>query len=250
MARAKKTPTKTTPKKAKAPAKKAPAKKAPAKKRVSKKPAEKKGIIPSPLVDMLSKRLDKIESKNGMVSNTVKYLRPQSFGILMLDLLFNGGLYPGFCSLSGKEQSGKTISTNHAVANSLSGDQLFTFFIDGEGALSPELAGSIYSTYGVSYDAFVDSQEHSMSRYYRDNVIERVFDMQVAFLKSLPDRVWSEKAKTWAYVFKKKDQYQKTLMEAYGVKPDKDLNTEIPVFCALLTTTSLQGSYVLTHWPL
>ena len=212
---------------------KAPAKKPPAKKPAAKEEGKKDRIFSPSMVNLLATRLDKIESKTGMMSNTVKYLQPHSFGLLSTDLLFNGGLYAGFSSIAGQEQSGKTLTVNHSVASSLdmTGDQLFTFFIDGEGALSPELAASIYKMHGIDYSAFVDSRDNPLARYYRENVIETTFDLMKAWLDMFPKRMWIEKENTWAYVFKKRDANDKLLMSAYGVKDSKALNTESKFVC-------------------
>lgn len=171
-----------------------------------------------------------IESKTHMVSNVSKYCDPLSSGSLCIDWLFNGGYYNGFSSVSGLEGAGKTMELNHAVASAIRSNLIFSSFIDAEGTMNEELATQQFAMSGINY-AELEALAHKPYRYYKENIIETIFDYMHGLLKTLPQKIWIPDANSWAYVFDKRSDDDKKKMDAYGVKIDKALSRNDKYVC-------------------
>lgn len=177
----------------------------------------------------LSSRIEKAEATSGMVANTSKHLDPQSTGSLCVDWLFNGGIFNGFASISGMEQSGKSTLLFSTISSGLKSNFLFSSVIDSEGTLTDDYLANIARQQGIDLP-YLSSIGRSF-QYYKESVIENVFDYMVNLLNGLPRKIWSPEAKTWTYSFPKNDQYFKDLMERYEVKPDRSLTTAKAFVC-------------------
>lgn len=176
------------------------------------------------------KKIDTVEGKTHMVSNVSKYCDPLSSGSLCIDWLFNGGYYNGFASVSGQEGAGKTMELNHAVASAIRSNLIFSSFIDAEGTMNEELATQQFAMTGINYPE-LEALKHKPYRYYKENVIETIFDYMHALLKTLPQKIWIPDADSWAYIFDKRSEEEKKKMEAYGVKPDNKLSRNDKFVC-------------------
>jgi RecA/RadA recombinase len=177
------------------------------------------------------KVLDLVEKKTRMPSNSLKYMEPLSTGMLQLDRALSGGWHNVFSSIAGPEASGKTTAIYHGMANALRIPELkFCLHIEPEGTLNTEFAGNVFSQFGLNYQDLMDD-ENSPLRYYRKQVIEQVFDLMHGVLKRMPDKVWVPQLKSWGYVIPKRDKYWASVMEAYGVEPDKKLSTDLDYLC-------------------
>jgi len=181
-------------------------------------------------VSFYSGRLHSVEQATRMVSNEAKYCDPLSLGILTVDWVMQGGVPNVMASVAGEEASAKTTLCNHLMANCVKSESLFTLFIDAEGTLNPKYASSIFRPYGVDLNSLVADNTNPF-RYYRENVIETVFDMIHGILKQMPTKFWVSDAKTWAYSFPKRNKVASDAMAAYGLKPDKALTTENQFVC-------------------
>ena len=188
-------------------------------------------------------RINEIESKTHLVSNVAKYMDPVSTGVLCLDWQFNGGVYNGMTSVSGPEGSAKTGSQVTTMGSAIKSGILMNFHIDAEGTINDELATSMLAMVGVSYPE-LDNLPHKPYRYYKDNVIETIFDFMHSVLRTLPQKVWIPSAESWAYVFDKRDDHQKKMMEAYEVNPEKDLSRHDKYVC-LTDCSGLEAGFYL-----
>lgn len=177
-----------------------------------------------------AKKIDAVEAKTHLVSNVSKYCDPLSSGYLCIDWLFNGGFYNGFASVSGQEQAGKTTSLNHVVSNTIRQNLIFSSFIDAEGTMNDEYSTAMFALAGISYPE-LDNINPKIYRYYKDNVIETIFDYMHGLLKLLPQKVWIPDANSWAYLFDKRNKEEDAKMEAYGVKPDRNLSRNDKFVC-------------------
>jgi len=175
-------------------------------------------------------RINEIESKTHLVSNVAKYMDPLSSGYLTLDWLFSGGYYNGFASVSGPEGAGKSMAVNHAIASAIRAQLLFNFHMDAEGTINDELAAAMFAMSGIDY-AGLDLLKHKPYRYYKDNVIETIFDFVHSVLRTLPQKVWVPTHNSWAYVFDKRDANEAKKMEIYGVKAEKSLSRHDKYVC-------------------
>ncbi len=184
----------------------------------------------SAAISFYAKRLHGVEQATRMVSNEAKYCDPLSFGILTVDWAMQGGIPNVMASVEGEEASAKTSLLNHIMASSIRAESLFTLFVDAEGTLNPKYANSIFRPYGIDLNKLVDDNANPF-RYYRENVIETVFDMIHGILKQMPTKFWVSDAKTWAYSFPKRNKVASEAMEAYGLKPDRTLTTENQFVC-------------------
>lgn len=175
------------------------------------------------------KRINEIEGKTHLVSNVAKYMEPLSTGYLTSNWLFNGGIFNGFASVSGPEGAGKSSMVDHTIAESVK-STLLNFHIDAEGTLNDELATAKFAMSGINYAA-LSELAHKPYRYYKDNVIETIFDFIHSVLKSMPQKVWVPSMNSWAYIFDKRDENEKKKMEIYGVKPEASLSRNDKYVC-------------------
>jgi RecA/RadA recombinase len=168
-------------------------------------------------------RISEAEKASGLVANTTKYLRPFSSGVLCVDWLFNGGCYNSMMVLQGMEQSAKTTLTNNFISSGLRNEFIFNAMIDAEGTMNEQYFGAMLAKFGMDLNSLEDP--NTSYRYYRDSVIESVFNYMVPMLNGLPRKNWYTEAETWAYLFPKNDKFASELMDVYGVKADKSLTT-------------------------
>lgn len=252
-----KTPVAKTPKKAskaKTPKDKTPKKptkdKTPKKTPKAKTPKDQTVPLSRPnIISFYSDVIVSMEKKTRLYSNAAKYLDPLSSGVLVYDYATGGGLFNVMMVLEGMEGSAKSTLSNHFVASSIKNELAFSLFFDAEGTLNPELAQSIFSGYGVDLgmlddDAGVKEKGSSPWKYYRSNIIETMFDAFKMLAKSMPDKVWIPDAKSWAYVFPKRNPHFAKAMSIYGVKPVKSLNTDNEFVC-LTDFEGLEGTFFL-----
>jgi RecA/RadA recombinase len=198
------------------------------------------------LVSLYSKNLDSMEKQTRLVSNSMKYLNPLSSGTLCVDMIFGGGIFNQMMVVDGMSGAGKSTLSNHFIASAIKNELAFAVFFDAEGSLNPDLASSIFKQYGVDLDMLKDGSDDRSSpwRYYRNKVIETMFDFMHGFFKKMPDKVWVPDAESWAYSFPKRDEYAKRAMDIYGVKPDKALTTDHYYTC-LTDFAELEGAFFI-----
>lgn len=183
--------------------------------------------------------LDSLEKTNHIYSNSAKYLSPMSSGVLVIDWILGGGLRNSFISVAGPEASGKTTQLMHQLASAQANKIPFTIMVDAEGTLNPEFAEHIFNIYGLSYDRLINDK-HSSFRYYRNNVIETVFDLAHGIFKRMPDKIWLPDNNTWAYCIPKRDKHFADLMAKMELTPSKALSTEGMFICPT-DYSSLEG---------
>ncbi|QXV74178.1 UvsX RecA-like recombination protein [Rhizobium phage RHEph12] len=176
------------------------------------------------------KRIDNVEASTHMISNVAKYMDPLSTGNLVLDWLFNGGLYNGFASVAGPEQSSKSTAISGTIANGIKAGLAFNLHIDAEGTINDEYAARMFAMMGIDYTS-LEALAHKPYRYYKENVIETIYNHMHMLLRDLPQKVWIPSANSWAYIFNKADKGDAQKMEIYGVTPDKKLSRKDKYVC-------------------
>ena len=185
---------------------------------------------PSAISAFYGKVLDLVERKTHMPSNSLRYLDPLSTGLLQLDRALSGGWHNVFASIAGQEASGKTTVMYHGMANALSQEEIkFVLHLEPEGTLNTEFAGNVFSQFNLNYHELMD--DRTRLRYYRRQVIEKVFDLAHAVLKRMPDKVWVPETNSWGYLIPKRDKYWASLMEVMQLEADKKLSTENDFLC-------------------
>lgn len=166
-----------------------------------------------------------------MPSNSLRYLEPLSTGMLQLDRALSGGWHNVFASIAGPEASGKTTAIYHGMATALRKPQLkFCLHLEPESTLNVQLAGNVFNQFNLNYQDLMDDKRSPL-RYYRTQVIEKSFSFLHGILRLMPDKIWVPEAKSWGYVFPKRDKYWASLMEAYGVEPEKKFSTDLSFVC-------------------
>lgn len=186
-------------------------------------------------------RINANEAKTHLVSNVAKYLDPLSSGFLTLDWLFGGGMFNVFASVAGPEQSSKSTYLQNVIANGVKSPLLFNMHIDAESTLNDEYAQAMFAMQGIDYKG-LGELKHRPYRYFRENVIETIFDFMHATLKDMPQKIWIPAANSWAYVFDKRDADEVKKMDAYGVKPEKSLSRNDKFIC-LTEYSGLEGAF-------
>lgn len=188
-------------------------------------------VVHSPAIAFYSKVLDQVEKKTHMASNSLRYLEPLSTGTLQLDRALSGGWHNLFGSIAGAEGSGKTTAIYHGMATALRIPEMkFVMHLEPEGTLNTEFAGNVFNQFGLNYQDLMDD-DTSPLRYYRKQVIEKVFDLMHAMLKKMPDKIWVPETQSWGYLIPKRDKYFASLMEAFKLEPDSKLSTDNDFLC-------------------
>lgn len=179
-----------------------------------------------PRAAFYAKQLETVEKDLQLVSNSVVDPDRLSSGVLCIDYVFGGG-FIGIGSLAGEEGSAKTTSVYHTLGVAKANLNLpYVGFYDAEGAISTKYSGNIWKPFGLEVKELLSKKGRSQGfYYYRDQVIERMFDYLKKALKMMPDKNWVEEANSWCYFFPKRDDHFKRLMEIMEVKPSKALST-------------------------
>jgi len=122
--------------------------------------------------------------------------------------------------------SHNTTATYHTLANSHAILKLpYTGFYDAEGAISPKYTTNIFEPFGLDIKHLLSKEGRKDGFYYfKDQVIEKMFDYLKKTLHLMPDKNWSSEAQAWCYYFRKRDDDHKALMSVMGVKPDQKLS--------------------------
>ena len=185
-------------------------------------------MVQNILADAYKTTLDGIEKRRGTGSRSdlIHYSR-QSTGMLVPDLLFGGGLVPGMTSISGMEASAKSTLTYHLLSNSVASGVPLVVQWDAEGSSDHNYMTSIWKQANLNYG---DAKRLQKFRYEDDPIMETFFGYLSDLLKSMPEKVWIEEAKTWGYAFPKGSSKEakklKALMDAASLKPDKSIKDE------------------------
>lgn len=176
---------------------------------------------------MYASKLTKVEDGLLLVSNSIVEPERVSSGVLQIDWMFGGGFVPGMSSIAGQEQTGKTTAVYHTLANSISHLKLpFNGLYDAEGAVSPKYTGKIWEPFGLDVKSLLSKAGREQGfYYYRDQVIETMFDYLKQAMSLMPNKNWSTQANSWAYYFPKRDDHFKRLMDVMGVKASRALST-------------------------
>lgn len=198
---------------------------------------------PTTFAAFYSKALDKVEKETRIYSNNVTFVDRLSSGILVYDWVNGGGILPGMCSIAGPEASGKTTTEYHVQASGILANLPINAFWDAERTLNPKLAGRIWDPFGLDFKKYLDKPELGF-RYYRHNVIEKLFDYMVKMLNTMPDKAWQPDAQAWSYIIPKRDEYFKRLMDSMGLKADRNLTNEHEYIC-LTDNAKAEGLFCL-----
>lgn len=189
----------------------------------SKKNKEEGSTEIKSLAAFYAKHLKGVEDDLSLVSNSMIEAERVSSGSLCIDWIFGGGFVPGMSSVSGEEQTGKTTVGYHTLAQAHGVLHLpYTGLYDAEGAVSPKYTGRIWEPFGMDVKHLISKAGREDGFYYfRDQVIEKMFDYLKQTMAKMPDKNWNSTIGSWCYQFPKRDEYFKTLMQFMGVKPDQ-----------------------------
>ena len=94
----------------------------------------------TPLFDynsLLVESIDEISRRQGFDSDALEDTPPMSTGLLMLDLLYGGGIRPAWYTHFGPEQSAKTTGVLSIVASAIKQGVPMIAFCDYEGRRHP-----------------------------------------------------------------------------------------------------------------
>lgn len=207
------------------------------------KKSEKKIINPA---SFYANSIDAVDKEVRVYASSVAEVQKLSSGILCVDWINGGGYLPSIAVNAGMEGAGKTTIGYHAIASSMSMGTPINNFWDAEGTLNTKYGGSIFTPFGYDLKYLMDHPEEGF-RYYRKNVIEIIFNAYVKQLNRMPDKMWEDEAKTWAYHIPKRDDYFKKFMEAMGLKADKSLTNDHFYICPT-DNDRIEGLFFLDSW--
>src|SRR5690606_37815636 len=115
--------------------------------------------------------------------------------------LFGGGFVPGLTLNSGEEQSAKTTALYDTLATSMSKLKLpYNMLYDAEGSVSKKYTANIWTPFALDVEELISEKGRAKGfYYYRDQVIERMFDLVKQRLMLIPHKNWNNDSKTWCY---------------------------------------------------
>jgi len=170
-----------------------------------------------------------------------------STGLLVMDLIMNGGIRNGWTTSVGYEQTGKT-AVAVKIMGSLIKEGIPSYFIDSEGALD---TANMCSMVGISKaeDYFGKRSKDSKSweiapkiRYTVQNNIEKIFGFLCSILTKFPDKVYEASKQSWFYVFEKE---QKELLQQLGLKQDVALSSKTGKLWCKAPNGNFQAVFIL-----
>lgn len=193
-----------------------------------------------------AKQIDSVDKDVRVYASSVAEVQKLSSGILCVDWMNGGGYLPCLAQNTGEEGAGKTTIGYHTIGSSMSVGTPINEFWDAEGTLNAKYGGSIFSPFGYDLKYLLDHPEEGF-RYYRKNVIEKMFNSMVKQLNKMPDKLWEDEAKSWAYHIPKRDEYFKRFMSAFDLKPSKALSNDHYFVCPT-ENDRVEGLYFLDSW--
>lgn len=175
-------------------------------------------IQSGPLTQMYAQRLDEIDKKLKLSSNTSHPWSRMSTGCLVADYIMGGGIVPGMYQIAGPEQSAKTTLCHHTFGQSLLLPLSLREFWDAENAVDATYSGNIWQ-----FPMSSIFPKHA--RYYDENVLEDFFDHFASALRSIPNKRWSEEAQCFTYQIPKgkEGSAQSKALRDIGLKADSSL---------------------------
>lgn len=201
---------------------KAPKATKPAAKKASKKTAKPETTAPAPsLAAMYAGIVDNIDKSLNLRKGNARMLKPISTGLLVPDYVTGGGINSTFTMISGEKASGKTTLSMMGLAASVRANVPLVIMIDAEGTISLDYSESVFQSFDIG-DVF----ENGRARYYNNNIIEDVSAYLAGIVRKLPDKVYLEEEKTWAYAVPKGPNGTEMVarLEKAGLKPDRKLS--------------------------
>lgn len=148
----------------------------------------------------LTETVDAVAQRLNYDSDPIESATPMSTGMLTLDLLYGGGIRPGWYTHFGKEQSSKTTGALVIAANAIKEKvPLITFFdYEGSSANSMPYIQSILNTTGIdkTIAQVFGTKDHDSGkwitppiiRFHVESVAEKFFDFLANVLRELPDK--------------------------------------------------------------
>lgn len=214
------------------------------------KPEVNKDLL---LASIYSNTMDAIEKELQLTSGATTETK-LSTGLLVMDLVNDGGLPAGLIITSGPEASGKSTNGWHAIANAVKSVPLILMY-NSENALDQNYITRICRKKNIS-ELFgtKDSKGKYITipkiRYYTSNVLETVFESIQSAMRELPDKVYLRERDEWFLVFKRKKEdiaKMKLMQEKAGLaKHDKELYTQTgKYYCSVGSDDSFQAMVLI-----
>lgn len=148
----------------------------------------------------LNETLDEVSSRLNYDSDSLEAATPVSTGLLILDLLYGGGIRPGWYTHFGAEQSSKTTGTLVIAASALKQNVPFISYSDFEGSSSNSVpyiqsilktvgidktVGQIFGTKDPDTGKWITPP---MIRFHPESIGDNFFDFLSTVLRELPDK--------------------------------------------------------------
>ena len=128
-----------------------------------------------------------------------------STGLLVTDLLLNGGIHPGgWYTFFGPEQSAKSTNMLVTMVNLLYSDVPVVMFHDAEGSNSPDyvmnIADALNKSRGNDHQSMFGVRDPKKGtwvvapriRYYNEHILETVWGSVASVLRGLPDKIYDD----------------------------------------------------------
>ncbi len=134
-----------------------------------------------------------------------------SSGLLMTDLLLNGGIYPGgWYTFLGPEGSAKSTHMSTIMVSLVGSNVPLIMYLDAEGSTSPDYIESIATSLGVQNRKESKTETQKMFgvkdlnneqnwviepriHYFPENSLEKVWNSVASMLRKLPDKIYTKK---------------------------------------------------------
>ena len=155
--------------------------------------------LKSPIHAMYANKLDEMEKKFNITSQSFTTPGRLSSGMLVMDMVYSGGLTAGaMFQVSGLEKGGKTTSCMTFLASALQSNIPILEVWDVENAMNDPTHVENIIKQKISN---VFYSKPPRARLYQEAVLEDFYNSSKFLMRSVPDKLYSNEAKGWHFVF-------------------------------------------------
>lgn len=207
-----------------------------------------------PFVRFYVNQLDGLEKEYRLTSNSLVIPDRLSTGMLVTDLISNGGLGAGaMFSFAGPEASAKSTLAMTVLGSAVK-NKLFTNYHDPEGSMDAAYASQILRIDDLD-KIFGRTDDKGnwvvmpKARYYDDNTLETFFDFERDFLMKLPDKIYRKEDDTWYYAFNQTRDGIRDRIKEMGLKIDTALSKDTNKLYCPTDRRGAQAVIFCDSWP-
>ena len=183
------------------------------------------------LSKLLLKTIKSLEDDGRLTLIQNSQVFPLSTGSLSLDYFYGGGVIPAMYTISGVEQSGKTLTASSILASAYKQGITSLFYFDAEGTLNSKLLKNLFNVDDLS--SLITVRKEGRNELLpplticQGNSLEGVMDGITAICNTLPDKIYIDQEDDWYYRIPKDDKAGKEFIDHSGLEVNEKLSKQI-----------------------